>query len=89
MNTGPAILMGDMNAWRKCKASTQLEDDLHRHHNIDWPSSFPAARPILALDRVYARNVDVLEVSSHDTAAARRASDHLPIVARIKNLNLA
>jgi len=73
-----------MNAWRKCKASTKLEDELHRHHNINWPSSFPASRPILALDRIYTRNVDVLEVSSYNTAAARKASDHLPIVAQIK-----
>jgi endonuclease/exonuclease/phosphatase family metal-dependent hydrolase len=28
--------------------------------------------------------VRLLEVSAHDSAAARRASDHLPVVARIE-----
>ncbi len=91
LNSGPAILIGDMNAWRKCKASIKLENELHRHHNINWPSSFPASRPILALDRIYTRDIDVLKVSSYNTAAARKASDHLPVVARIKlrkNLSL-
>jgi hypothetical protein len=37
--------------------------------------------PVLALDRIYARGADVLDVAAHDSAAARRASDHLPVVA--------
>jgi endonuclease/exonuclease/phosphatase family metal-dependent hydrolase len=84
INDGPSVLVGDMNAWRKCKASRSLEDNLHRHNNVDWPASFPAARPMLALDRVYAKGADVLEVSAHDTPASRRASDHLPVIARIE-----
>jgi endonuclease/exonuclease/phosphatase family metal-dependent hydrolase len=84
LNSGPAVLVGDLNAWRKCRASKNLEDTLHRHNNIDWPSTFPAARPVFALDRVYAQGAEVLEVRPHDTAASRRASDHLPIIARIQ-----
>ena len=83
MNCGPAILMGDMNAWRKCKGSQQLEENLNLHHNVDWPSSFPAGRPMLALDRIYARGAAVVEVRHHDTPAARKASDHLPVVAEV------
>ena len=84
LNAGPAVLVGDMNAWRKCKASQSLEDALHRHNNVEWPATFPAARPMLALDRVYARDAEVLEVGVHASAAARRASDHLPVVARVQ-----
>lgn len=84
LNSGPAVLVGDMNAWRKCKASQNLEDSLHRHNNVKWPATFPAARPMLALDRVYARGADVIGVSAHDTPAARRASDHLPVMARVE-----
>jgi endonuclease/exonuclease/phosphatase family metal-dependent hydrolase len=80
---GPAVLLGDMNAWRRCKATRELDAALSMHHNLDWPSSFPAAAPVLALDRVYASGADVVEVRSHDTPASRRASDHLPVVARI------
>jgi endonuclease/exonuclease/phosphatase family metal-dependent hydrolase len=81
---GPAVLLGDMNAWRECRATRALERELEMHHNREWPPSFPAARPVLALDRVYSRGVRVLEVATHDSAAARRASDHLPVVARIE-----
>jgi endonuclease/exonuclease/phosphatase family metal-dependent hydrolase len=84
LNSGPAVLMGDMNAWRKCKGSQALEASLGLHHNQDWPATFPAGRPMLALDRIYTRQAEVLEVRQHDSAAARRASDHLPIVAEVR-----
>jgi endonuclease/exonuclease/phosphatase family metal-dependent hydrolase len=84
MNEGPSILLGDMNAWRKCKGSRELEDNLNLHHNVDWPASFPAGRPMFALDRIYARRASVIEVKHHDSKAARKASDHLPIVAEIR-----
>jgi endonuclease/exonuclease/phosphatase family metal-dependent hydrolase len=80
---GPAVLLGDMNAWRRCKGSRQLDDALSRHHNLDWPSSFPAMAPVLALDRVYTRGVQIRSVQAHDTPASRRASDHLPVIANI------
>jgi endonuclease/exonuclease/phosphatase family metal-dependent hydrolase len=80
---GPTILMGDMNAWRDCKATRALDDELDSHDNRAWPASFPAARPVLALDRIYTRGARILEISPHKSAAARRASDHLPIVARV------
>ncbi|GEM_PF-201293 len=81
LNSGPAVLMGDMNAWRNCKGSQVLEETLGLHHNHDWPASFPSGRPILSLDRIYTRKTEVLAVSEHDTPAARKASDHLPVVA--------
>ena len=84
LNVGPAVLLGDMNAWRDCKASKSLESRLHRHNNVDWPATFPSSRPILALDRIYASGARVASLRAHDTPAARRASDHLPVVARIR-----
>jgi endonuclease/exonuclease/phosphatase family metal-dependent hydrolase len=80
---GPTVLLGDMNAWRRCKGSRQLDGVLSRHHNRNWPSSFPAVAPVLALDRVYARGARVRSVSAHSTPASRRASDHLPVLANI------
>ena len=44
----------------------------------------PFLRPVLALDRIYSMNAEVKEVYSHNTPSARRASDHLPVVARVK-----
>ena len=80
----PTLLLGDMNAWRRCAATRALEDELQSHHNHAWPASFPAARPVFALDRIYTRSVEVLELDAHSSRAARRASDHLPIVARVR-----
>ncbi len=81
---GPAVLLGDMNAWRRDRASRRLERSLDRHHNKDWPASFPSVRPVLALDRIYTQGARILKIESHDTSAARRASDHLPIIARLR-----
>lgn len=84
LNSGPAVLLGDMNAWRRCKATRELDEMLSAHHNQNWPSSFPSTRPVLALDRIYARGAKVLEVNTHDSPAAKRASDHLPVWARVE-----
>lgn len=81
---GPVVLLGDMNAWRRCKATRALEEAFtERHHNANWPPSFPAARPVLALDRVYVRGARLIGLDAHVTTVARRASDHLPVVATL------
>jgi endonuclease/exonuclease/phosphatase family metal-dependent hydrolase len=84
LRAGPGVLLGDMNAWRRDKASRALARNMDEHHNRDWPASYPAMRPVLALDRVYARGAQVMSMAAHDSTAARRASDHLPIVARLR-----
>jgi len=85
---GPVILLGDLNAWRRCRAMQELDRALSdEHQNLGWPATFPASRPLLALDRVYARGAEVLEARAHTSQTARHASDHLPIVARVKLCN--
>jgi endonuclease/exonuclease/phosphatase family metal-dependent hydrolase len=84
LGQGPTILLGDMNAWRRCPATRALEKSHGAHSNPEPPLSFPSARPILALDRIYTNGVQLVDISAHDTRAAQRASDHLPVVARIR-----
>jgi endonuclease/exonuclease/phosphatase family metal-dependent hydrolase len=84
LKTTPTLLLGDMNAWRRCKATQVLNEELRQHDNLAWPASFPSAAPLFSLDRVYARGVQILELSAHLTRAAQRASDHLPVVARVR-----
>jgi endonuclease/exonuclease/phosphatase family metal-dependent hydrolase len=84
LQTAPTLLLGDMNAWRQCKATQALDEELRGHHNLDWPASFPSAAPVFSLDRVYARGVRVLEIWAHLSRAAQRASDHLPILANVR-----
>jgi len=82
---GAVVLMGDMNAWRRCPATRDLDRELpSEHRNLAWPPSFPATRPLLALDRIYARGARVVDLRAHRSPAARRGSDHLPIVARVE-----
>lgn len=82
---GAVILLGDLNAWRPCQATQALDRELPvEHKNLDWPASFPAARPVFALDRVYARGARVRKVRAHQSAASRKGSDHLPVLAEIE-----
>ncbi|MFN3595652.1 MAG: endonuclease/exonuclease/phosphatase family protein [Rubricoccaceae bacterium] len=81
---GPAVLLGDMNAWRPTAAARDLERAFEAaHHNAAWPASFPSVRPVLALDRAYARGARLVGLRAHDTPAARRGSDHLPVLGRV------
>lgn len=78
------VILGDMNAWRRCSATRQLDRELtHLHNNLEWPPSFPVQRPVLALDRIYARGAQVDQLHTYDDPTARKASDHLPVVARV------
>ncbi len=82
---GPTILLGDMNAWRKCRATRQLNLEFGPvYDQRAWPLSFPSARPMLALDRIYVRGALIRSLSAHDSTAARIASDHLPVVAVVE-----
>lgn len=80
----PTIVMGDMNEWRRWPSPALAALD----HHLGAPGlapSFPAIFPRLPLDRIYAsKGFDMLSVAAHDTALARRASDHLPVVARLR-----
>ena len=72
---------------RKIRSVSELPSDAElaeRHEDLRWPASFPSARPVMALDRVYARGARVAEVRAHASRAARRASDHLPVVAQVE-----
>lgn len=80
----PVIALGDMNEWRRwpSRSLSALDDRLGPP---GMAASFPAPFPRLALDRIYAGNgLELLGAEVHDTPLARRSSDHLPVVARIR-----
>ena len=83
LQLGPTVLLGDMNSWRQCPATRAL-DDLGAANGTSFPMSFPSARPVLALDRIYTYGIRILDISAHRSEAAQRASDHLPVVAKIR-----
>ncbi|MDX1438766.1 MAG: endonuclease/exonuclease/phosphatase family protein [Rubricoccaceae bacterium] len=81
---GPVVLLGDMNAWRRSAADKRLDNEfLSRHHNDRWPASYPSIRPIMSLDRAYARGAVLKDLRTHTSATARKGSDHLPVLADV------
>ena len=79
----PAVLMGDLNEWsRKGGAFREFGDGWQ----ISEPGrSFPAHQPVARLDRIVAsREWEMIDARVHHSALSARASDHLPVVARLR-----
>ena len=80
----PTVLAGDVNEWFLWGRPLRW---LHAHFSAaPAPRTFPAGRPLFALDRVWVRPVGYLhELRAHASVLARVASDHLPIVAQLSS----
>jgi endonuclease/exonuclease/phosphatase family metal-dependent hydrolase len=78
------VLLGDINEWFLWGRPLRW---LHAHFKrTPCPATFPARFPVFALDRVWVKPRSLLRnIRVHDTALARMASDHLPIVAELNN----
>jgi endonuclease/exonuclease/phosphatase family metal-dependent hydrolase len=78
----PTVLMGDTNEWRTVAGCLrELEPDFHI---APTGPSFHAQHPVAALDRIIVHKDLNIEASGvHMSHNARRASDHLPIWARL------
>jgi endonuclease/exonuclease/phosphatase family metal-dependent hydrolase len=78
-----AVLMGDLNEWFLWGRPLKR---LHRYFD-ETPAraTFPSRLPVLALDRLWAHPGSILRgLKAHDSALARVASDHLPLVATLE-----
>ncbi|PZU87580.1 MAG: EEP domain-containing protein [Chelatococcus sp.] len=79
----PTILLGDFNEWRRDRKSALNILEPHFGSAKHLPS-FPSRRPMLALDRILAWPSGLVsDLAVHDTPLARKASDHLPLTARV------
>ena len=78
----PTILMGDTNEWRDAGACLK---DLNGSYRVaPTGPSFHSRRPIAALDRIIVDQSLAIEAAGvHASPEARKASDHLPIWARV------
>ncbi|MGJ8536326.1 MAG: endonuclease/exonuclease/phosphatase family protein [Parasphingopyxis sp.] len=78
----PTVLMGDLNEWSA--ASGCLRDFGRAYTFADCGRSFHARRPTARLDRImHCSRLRVIESGVDRSAIARKASDHLPVWARI------
>ena len=84
----PLILAGDFNDWRQ-KSALSLGNALNLNEvfvdsNGKRPKTFPARLPVLSLDRVYTRNLEVLDSQIHNGKNWQRLSDHLPLSVKVR-----
>jgi endonuclease/exonuclease/phosphatase family metal-dependent hydrolase len=78
----PTVLMGDTNEWRE--AAGCLKDLGPDFLVAPTGASFHARHPVAQLDRIIVhRELRIDAAGVHRSEAARRASDHLPIWARL------
>jgi endonuclease/exonuclease/phosphatase family metal-dependent hydrolase len=79
----PTVLMGDLNEWSASGGC--LRDFAHHHRFADCGRSFHARQPIAQLDRIMvSEGLEIVESGAHQSATARKASDHLPIWAKLR-----
>ena len=79
----PTVLMGDLNEWSAARGC--LQDFGRDYDTAATGPSFHARRPVVRLDRIMtSRDLTIVESGVHMSAAARTASDHLPIWAIIE-----
>jgi endonuclease/exonuclease/phosphatase family metal-dependent hydrolase len=78
----PTVLMGDTNEWRE--EAGCLRDFNPGYRMAPTGPSFHSRHPIAALDRIIVdKNLNIEAAGVHMSSSARRASDHLPIWARL------
>jgi len=78
----PTVLMGDTNEWRTFAGC--LKDLEPEFHIVPTGPSFHSRRPVAALDRIIVhKDLNIEAAGVHMSHNARRASDHLPIWARL------
>jgi len=83
----PVIVAGDFNDWRNL-AGRRLAASLGLHEALAdrWgrpARSFPSAFPVLRLDRIYVRGLEVERTEAHRGRQWRRISDHAPLSAHL------
>lgn len=79
----PTVLLGDVNEWFLWGRPLRW---LHAYfERAPHVSTFPSRLPFLALDRIWTSpRAHLVAVTSHRSPLARLASDHLPLLARMR-----
>lgn len=84
----PLIIAGDFNDWRG-RAEQYLHDDLklkeaYREINGSYATTFPAWLPMLSMDRIYYRGLEVLDCHRLHDKYWRKLSDHNPLLGEFR-----
>ncbi len=86
----PLIIAGDFNDWRN-QMGREMSGGLGMHdvfhlHGGSTARSYPAALPLLRLDRIYVRGFTVLHSHVHVGGTWQRLSDHAALSAQLKSV---
>ncbi len=81
----PFIVAGDFNDWNQ-KSFQVFEEvmgmhEVHKFANGSFARTFPSKVPILCLDRIYVKNLEI--INSHVVFYDQHLSDHLPIFCEV------
>jgi len=84
----PLIIAGDFNDWRG-NAERHLHDDLgveEAYKNIhgSYARTFPAKLPLLSMDRIYSRGLDIVDCHRLHGKPWSQLSDHTPLLAEFR-----
>jgi endonuclease/exonuclease/phosphatase family metal-dependent hydrolase len=81
---GPRVLLGDFNEWHPGPVTRRLRREF-RSPKRRMRRTHPAPFPLFKLDRIYwDATLEADDFRVHQSRLARVASDHLPIVARLR-----
>ena len=83
----PLVVAGDFNDWREL-ADARLRRDAGLHsvfalRGSAGPKTFPARWPMLRLDRIYVRGLNVQSACALSSRPWPHLSDHLPLLAEL------
>lgn len=86
----PLIVAGDFNDWRQ-RATRELAHPLNLYEVFELVKgraarTFPAALPVISLDRIYVRGFSVPTAHVHHGRAWARISDHAALTATLVRL---
>lgn len=80
--TMPTVVMGDLNEWAHHRGC--LSEFLHSYRIAFTGPSFHSQRPVARLDRIMVgEGLRIVNSGTHNTARAKKASDHLPVWAEL------
>jgi endonuclease/exonuclease/phosphatase family metal-dependent hydrolase len=85
----PLIIAGDFNDWNR-QATDIFEGELgmteaHRGHKNFFARTFPAKLPLLSLDRIYVKNLNVVDSGIWPSPTGQHFSDHLPLFCEVES----
>lgn len=85
----PLIIAGDFNDWSK-KAEKHFHnslgvDEVFKTTTGNYAKTFPAWRPLLTMDRIYSRGLNIVHCEHLKGSPWRKLSDHTPLLAQFSH----